>query len=76
MLKRGPEVLRTLVTKIAVILFSPNFQIFLSEKTKCLFVLKTPLSKEIFSAIKSNQIFVFKHIPSFGCCFFTSSFSD
>ena len=75
-LTRGPEVLRTLVTKIALILFSPNFQTFLSEKTKCLFVLKAPISKEIFSAIKSNQNFLFKHISSFGCCFFTSSFSD
>ena len=39
----GPEVVQTLVTKNAVILFPPNFQIFLSEKTKCLFVLKAPI---------------------------------
>ena len=44
MLKRGPEVVRTLVTKNAVILFSPNFLSILSKKTKRLYVLKAPIS--------------------------------
>ena len=54
---------------------SPTFSIFLSKRSKCLFLLRAPISEYIFSAIKLNQYIHFKQFSSFRHWYFTSSFS-